>query len=116
MNILKPLAALVMMAGPAVAQDHSGHTMQGAMPGHMAAMDKMMSSMEGMKTTGNADADFLIMMIPHHQSAIDMAEVELEHGSDAETRKMAEQIIDAQKGEIAEMREMLQRMGVEAPE
>ena len=116
MNILKPLAALLLIAGPAVAQDHSGHDMQGAMPGHMAAMDKMMNAMDGMETTGNADADFLIMMIPHHQSAIDMAEVELEHGSDAETREMAQQIIDAQKGEIAEMRAMLQRMGVETPE
>lgn len=115
MNILKPLTALVLMAGTAVAQDHSGHTM-GAMPGHMAAMDRMMASMEDMKTTGNADADFLIMMIPHHQAAVDMAEVELEHGSDAETRELAQQIIDAQKAEIAEMRAMLQRMGVDAPE
>lgn len=116
MNILKPLAVIILMAGPAVAQDHSGHTMQGAMSGHMAAMDKMMNSMDGMETTGNADADFLIMMIPHHQSAIDMAEVELEHGTDADTREMAQQIIDAQKGEIAEMKAMLQRMGVEVPE
>lgn len=115
MNILKLLAALVLMGGSAVAQDHPDHTM-GAMSGHMAAMDKMMTSMEDMKTTGNADADFLIMMIPHHQSAIDMAKVELKHGSDAETREMAQQIIDAQKDEIAEMRAMLQRMGVEAPE
>ncbi len=115
MNILKPLAALVLMGGSALAQDQSGHTM-GAMPGHMAAMDKMMTSMNEMETTGNADADFLIMMIPHHQSAIDMAEIELEHGSDAETREMAQQIIDAQKHEIADMRAMLQRMGVEASE
>lgn len=119
MNFLKPLAIIVMMASPAVAQEHSGHNMQGdmqdAMHGHMTAMDKMMGSMEGMKSTGNADADFLIMMIPHHQAAIDMAEVELQHGSDAETRTMAQKIIDAQKGEIAEMKAMLLRMGVDAP-
>lgn len=114
MHIIKTVSAIILMGGTAVAQDHSGHTV-GAMPGYMAAMDKMMVSMKDMKTTDNADADFLIMMIPHHQSAIDMAEVELEHGSDAATREMAQQIIDAQQAEIAEMIAMLQRMGVEAP-
>lgn len=48
--------------------------------------------------------------------AIDMAEVELEHGTDDETRDMAQKIIDAQKEDIAEMTAMLDRMGVEVPE
>ena len=61
------------------------------------------------------DADFLLMMIPNHQSAIDMARVELEQGEDEETRAMAQEIIDAQEAEIAEMRAMLERLGVEAP-
>ena len=42
----------------------------------------MMGAMDGMEPTGDADADFLLMMIPHHQSAIDMARVELEQGDD----------------------------------
>lgn len=46
-----------------------------AMKTLMAPMDKMMANMP-MKTTGNPDADFLLMMIPHHQSAIEMAQVE----------------------------------------
>jgi uncharacterized protein (DUF305 family) len=54
-------------------------------------------------------------MIPHHQSAIDMARIELEQGEDEETRAMAQEIIDAQEAEIEEMRAMLERMGVEAP-
>lgn len=80
----------------------------------MVPMDTMMANMP-MTSSGMPDADFLLMMIPHHQSAIDMAEVQLEMGTDEETRAMAQEIIDAQEAEIAEMRAMLERMGVEAP-
>ena len=84
------------------------------MQGMMGAMQTMMQSMP-MQSTGNADADFLLMMIPHHQSAIDMARVEVEQGQDEETRAMAQAIIDAQEKEIADMQAMLERMGVQAP-
>ena len=67
------------------------------------------------ESSGHVDADFLLMMIPHHQSAIDMARIELEQGEDEETKAMAQAVIDAQEAEIAEMRAMLERMGVEAP-
>ena len=80
----------------------------------MAPMDTMMSSMP-MMSTGKPDADFLLMMIPHHQSAIDMAEVELKMGKDDATKTMAQQIIDAQKAEIAKMGAMLEGMGVTPP-
>ena len=99
--------------------DHSGmdmgeRDMSTPMGQMMGAMDTMMTSMP-MESSGMVDADFLLMMIPHHQSAIDMARVELESGEDEETRAMAQQIIDAQEAEIAAMRAMLERMGVEAP-
>ena len=80
----------------------------------MVPMDTMMANMP-MTSAGMPDADFLLMMIPHHQSAIDMAEVQLELGTDEATRAMAQEIIDAQEAEIAEMRPMLEGMGVEAP-
>lgn len=80
----------------------------------MVPMDTMMANMP-MTSSGMPDADFLLMMIPHHQSAIEMAEVQLEMGTDEETRAMAQLIIESQEGEIAEMRAMLERMGVEAP-
>jgi uncharacterized protein (DUF305 family) len=117
------LAAALVLALPAIAQEgHEGHSMEGMgaalmpphMQGMMGAMDAMMAAMPA-ESAGDPDADFLLMMIPHHQSAIDMAEVVLEAGDDAETRALAQAIIDAQEGEIAEMRAMLERMGVAAP-
>jgi uncharacterized protein (DUF305 family) len=94
--------------------DHSAMAEGTAMADMMTAMDGMMSAMPT-ESSGMVDADFLLMMIPHHQSAIDMARVELEQGADEETRTMAQEIIDAQEAEIAEMRTMLERMGVEPP-
>jgi uncharacterized protein (DUF305 family) len=65
------------------------------------AHKKMMEDMMAMKSTGNPDKDFAMMMIPHHQGAIDMAEVELKYGKDPTLEKMAQKIIDAQKKEIS---------------
>ena len=101
-------------AGGMEGMDHSNMEMGGAMDGMMTAMDTMMQAMPT-ESSGMVDADFLLMMIPHHQSAIDMARVELEQGEDEATKTMAQEIIDAQEAEIAEMRTMLEGMGVESP-
>ena len=73
----------------------------------MNAMDAMMEEMNGMKMSGNADKDFLVMMIPHHQSAVAMSEDELKYGNNLELKKLAQKIINDQKKEIEEFNEWL---------
>lgn len=74
------------------------------------AMAAMMSGMH-LAYTGNADADFVRGMVPHHQGAIDMAKVVLTYGKDAAIRKLAEGVIAAQQSEIAFMKEWLAKNG-----
>ena len=61
--------------------------------------------------TGDPDVDFARSMIPHHQGAIDMAKVVLEHGQDPAIRRLAEEIIEAQQREIAWLKEWLAKKG-----
>jgi hypothetical protein len=67
-----------------------------------AAMRKMMNDME-VKPTGDVDADFVAMMVPHHQGAIDMALAVLRHGRNPQIRRLAQEIIVTQQQEIAVM-------------
>jgi uncharacterized protein (DUF305 family) len=82
------------------------------MPGmdHGASMPGMgAEEMDMLKQAKDADFDkmFLEMMIEHHQGAVDMANTQLREGSNADAKKLAQQIIDAQQKEITEMRGLL---------
>jgi hypothetical protein len=68
-----------------------------------AAMSTMMSAMEA-KPTGDIDRDFVAMMAPHHQGAIDMAIIELRYGKNEQLRRLAQEIIVSQTQEIAAMK------------
>lgn len=124
------LAALVALGTPALAQ-HQHHGAPAAMPanphaGHgaaasagassdaskalTAAMTKMHKDM-AVSFTGNPESDFVRGMIPHHQGAIDMAEIVLKFGKDAAIKTLATNIITAQKKEIAEMQAWLAKNG-----
>ena len=70
----------------------------------MSAHKKMMDDMMAMKSTGDPDKDFAMMMVPHHQGAIDMAKAQLRYGKDPQLKKMAHDIIDAQMKEIEEFK------------
>jgi uncharacterized protein (DUF305 family) len=68
-----------------------------------AAMNKMMADMT-IKPTGDVDRDFVAMMVPHHQGAIDMARAELKYGRNEQLRRLSQEIIVTQQQEIAAMR------------
>jgi len=68
-----------------------------------AAMTRMMNDMT-VEPTGDVDRDFVAMMVPHHQGAIDMALAVLRHGRNEQLRRLAQEIIVTQQQEIAAMR------------
>ncbi|HLG83716.1 MAG TPA: DUF305 domain-containing protein [Bradyrhizobium sp.] len=68
-----------------------------------AAMTKMMNDMAA-KPSGDIDRDFVAMMSPHHQGAIDMAVIELRYGKNEQLRRIAQEIIVDQMQEIAAMK------------
>jgi hypothetical protein len=70
---------------------------------NVSAMTKMMIDM-GIRPSGDVDSDFVAMMAPHHQGAIEMAQAELRHGHNEQLRRMAQEIIVTQQQEIAAMR------------
>lgn len=66
-------------------------------------MAKMMSAME-VEPSGDIDRDFVAMMVPHHQGAIDMAKAVLRYSRNDQIRRLAQEIIVTQQQEIAAMR------------
>jgi uncharacterized protein (DUF305 family) len=71
-----------------------------------AAMTRMMAAMK-IKPSNDVDRDFVAMMVPHHQGAIDMAEAELSYGHNEPLRGLAQEIIATQQQEIVAMRRAL---------
>ncbi|AWK88799.1 CopM family metallochaperone [Azospirillum thermophilum] len=99
---------------------HPRGTMQqgmpdGAMPkdptarAYMDAMRRMNHAMMAVPMTGDADRDFAAMMLEHHKGAIDMARLEVEHGSDPELKRMAQKMIDDQTREVENLQDWLKR-------
>jgi Domain of unknown function (DUF305) len=68
------------------------------------AMNKMMADMT-IRPTGDVDRDFVAMMVPHHQGAVDMAKAELEYGHNEQLRRLAHEIVAMQQQQIKVMRD-----------
>lgn len=129
--VLSAFVVAVAVSVPAFAQHNHGpaHQMpaQGGHAGHGAMkMDDMGQAAKAfadanmkmhkeitIQFSGNADVDFARSMIPHHQGAIYMAEIVLKFGKDASVKKLANEIIAAQKIEIAQMRAWLGKNGTQ---
>jgi hypothetical protein len=118
------LATTASVAATSLAMAHgptSAHRIRGTMPiqyvadrtdisdeapflsENESAMNKMMADM-AVKPTGDVDRDFVAMMVPHHQGAIEMAVAVLRYGRNAQIRRLAQEIIITQQEEIAAMR------------
>lgn len=124
-GVIAAVVAVVVIAvaaiGFAATRGDHGDMMDGGMVGHSmddmrmgtgaVAWDGSMMDMGDMPGTqmhasgamAMSDQAFLAMMVAHHQMAVDMAEVELERGRDAETKAMARRVIADQQREIAQM-------------
>lgn len=99
------LLAVSVLAAP-VSAAPPGATSDAATTGYRQAMKSMMEHMDT-PYSGNPDRDFVIGMLPHHQGAIDMAQVELQYGRDPALRKLARDVIASQTKEQNFMRAWL---------
>jgi YVTN family beta-propeller protein len=101
MHLLIPFLSLAQIAGAAASV--AGRAQSPPVIETGAAMAKMQAAMR-VKPTGDVDADFVAMMVPHHQGAIDMAQSQLRFGHNERLRRIAQEIIVTQQQEIAAMR------------
>ena len=74
-----------------------------------ATMHKMHMAMAAIERSGNADVDFVRLMLPHHQGAIDMAKVQLLYGKDPQMCRLAQEIVTDQQLEIELMQRWLKQ-------
>jgi YVTN family beta-propeller protein len=80
----------------------------------MKNMETMHAAMAAVEPSGNEDGDFVNLMLPHHQAAVDMARTELLYGSDPQMRRLAQEIITDQESEIRLMQLWIDRQRVHA--
>ena len=64
------------------------------------SMEKMHRAMASVEASGDGDVDFVSLMLPHHQGALDMAKTQLMYGTDPQMRRLAQEIIIDQQSEI----------------
>jgi len=112
-RFLLVLTAIPVVACVAWQQDVHSHDHAAMADPHwvelMKSMETMHSGIAAVGPSGNVDADFVNLMLPHHQAAVDMAKTELLHGGDPQMRRLAQEVIADQESEIQLMRLWLDR-------
>ena len=88
-------------AAPALNQDASAGADWAAFS---TSMETMHRSMGGVRPSEDSDLNFVNLMLPHHEAAIDMAKIQLKYGNDPQMRRLAQEIITDQQSEIELMR------------
>ena len=82
----------------------------------MSQVNAQMHTAMDVAPSGDVDRDFIRMMIPHHQGAVDMALVLLKYGHDTRLKRLAQSIVVEQAQEIAYMRSLLDTPRADAPQ
>lgn len=123
-SLLIPLTSAILLVGCSAENTSNDTDMEIAESGELEkspaelAYEEANKKMHAGMAAINPDPDIAFMqgMVPHHQGAVDMAEIVLKYGKDPETRALAETIIESQTKEIAQMNAWLEKRGVEPME
>lgn len=94
------LSVFTFSASQLVSQVHAHHTEDTSWSELVLSMDRMHSTMMSVNPANNSDTDFVKLMLPHHQGAVDMAKAEIVYGKDPQMRRLAQEIITDQESEI----------------
>jgi uncharacterized protein (DUF305 family) len=105
------LIASIVVCTLSVSAQHGAADSVSAWREMMSSMHTMHAVMVSAEASGDADVDFVQLMLPHHQAAIEMAKTQLLYGRDPEMRRLAQEIIADQQSEIALMQLWLKQHG-----
>jgi uncharacterized protein (DUF305 family) len=114
------LILLIFAAAPIALQGGSSSSSSPTASNHCAtelrdAMSRMHANIFRLPMAANPDEDFVRLMIPHHQAALDMAKTQLLCGKDPQIRRLAQEIITDQQSEIQVMELWLKNHATAAP-
>ena len=107
--IMPTVVPAIPQASPSPVDSSAAKAERSEFAAQMKAMHMAMLSVE---PSGNSDAYFVRLMLPHHQAAIDMARTQLIYGTDSQMRRLAQEIITDQQSEIELMQLWLKQHDV----